>query len=103
MQTASRKNPNVQKKQTQLAQQYGTAAPGAKVPAVVGHGVPAVASTKTPHAHYLDEIAPLSVAGRAIKFDSKGGSWITADDGALLNDTAIYIALVDQTRVGWIK
>lgn len=99
----TRKIPTVQEKQAELARQYGTAAPRATVPAVVSHGAVAVPGAKTAHAAYLEEIAPLSVAGRPAKFDSKSGKWVTADDGEPLNDAAVYIALVDQTRIGWIK
>jgi hypothetical protein len=51
---------------------------------------------------YVDEIAPASIVGRLIKF-SKEGSFVTADDGEPVPDTAEFIALCDETLVGWIK
>jgi hypothetical protein len=46
MQNTLQKMPTVQEKQAQLAQQYGTEAPGATVRTVVSHSVPAVAGAK---------------------------------------------------------
>jgi hypothetical protein len=51
---------------------------------------------------YLDEIAPASIVGRLIKF-SKEGKFVTTDDGEPVNEDAEFIALCDQTLVGWIK
>jgi hypothetical protein len=51
---------------------------------------------------YLDEIAPSSIAGRLIKF-SKDGKFVTNDDGEPISEAAEFIALCDETLVGWIR
>ena len=64
----------------------------------------AVAATpelSTPGA-YLDEVAPQSIVGRLVKFD-KAGTFVTADDGQELPEDAEFLALCDETLVGWIK
>ena len=62
--------------------------------------VPAVAAD--PLTAYLDEIAPASIAGRLVKFD-KSGRFITADDGEPIDDARDFVALCDETLIGWIK
>jgi hypothetical protein len=51
---------------------------------------------------YLDEIAPANIAGRLIKF-SKDGVFVTADDKEAINEDDDFVALVDETQIGWIK
>ena len=51
---------------------------------------------------YVDEIAPASIVGRLIKF-GKEGAFVTADDGEPVPETADFLALADETLVGWIK
>jgi hypothetical protein len=51
---------------------------------------------------YLDEVAPASIVGRMIKF-GKEGKYITHDDGEPVAEGAEFVALCDQTLVGWIK
>ena len=51
---------------------------------------------------YLDEVAPSGIAGRLIKFD-KSGAFTTPDDGEDVAPDTEFIALCDQTLVGWIK
>jgi hypothetical protein len=51
---------------------------------------------------YLDEIAPAAIVGRMIKFN-KEGKFATHDDGTEIADTVDFVALADQTLVGWIK
>jgi hypothetical protein len=51
---------------------------------------------------YLDEVSPASVVGRMIKF-SKGGTFITADDDQEVPEAAEFIALCDETLIGWVK
>ena len=48
---------------------------------------------------YLDEVAPASIAGRLCKF--KDGQFITVDDGQPMSADAEYVALCDETLVGW--
>jgi hypothetical protein len=51
---------------------------------------------------YLNEIAPASIVGRMVKF-SKDGKFITPDDDAVIGEGTDFVALCDQTLVGWIK
>ena len=51
---------------------------------------------------YLDEIAPASIVGRMVKF-SKEGQFVVSDDDSVIDDDVDFIALVDQTLIGWIK
>ena len=51
---------------------------------------------------YLDEIAPASIVGRMIKFD-KNGKFVTHDDDEEIGEDVDFIALCDQTLIGYIK
>ena len=51
---------------------------------------------------YLDDIAPASIVGRLAKF-TKDGQFVTADDGEPIPADTEFVALVDQTLVGWLK
>jgi hypothetical protein len=51
---------------------------------------------------YLDEIAPASIVGRMIK-SSKDHMFVTADDGAKIDDDVDFVALCDQTMFGLMK
>jgi hypothetical protein len=51
---------------------------------------------------YVDDVAPASIAGRVIRFN-KDGKFVTPDDGAAVSDSVDYIALVDETQIGWIR
>jgi hypothetical protein len=62
----------------------------------------AVPDGRTDVQKYLDEIAPAGIAGRLIKF-GKEGTFVTADDGEPVTEGAEFIALCDETLVGWIK
>jgi hypothetical protein len=73
----------------------------AAVPATVTN-VPVPPDTRTDVQKYLDTIAPASIVGRLVKF-SKEGAFVTADDGEPIDADAEFIALCDQTLVGWIK
>lgn len=52
---------------------------------------------------YLDSIAPASISGRIVKFDGKRNGYVTSDDGKVLASELEFIALCDQTLVGWVK
>jgi hypothetical protein len=78
------------------------AAAQAKLPAKVSGTAVTVPDSRTPVQKYLDEIAPAGIAGRLIKF-SKEGVFATADDGEPVPEAAEFIALCDETLVGWIK
>jgi hypothetical protein len=62
----------------------------------------AMPDNRTSVQKYVDEIAPASIVGRLIKF-SKDGSFVTADDGETVPEAAEFLALCDETLVGWIK
>ena len=51
---------------------------------------------------YIDEIAPSSIAGRMMKF-GKNGEFIVADTEETVSPDTDFIALCDETLVGWIK
>jgi hypothetical protein len=62
----------------------------------------AMPDTRTDVQRYLDEIAPASIVGRLVKF-TKDGQFATSDDGTVIGDSIDFIALVDQTLIGWVK
>jgi hypothetical protein len=62
----------------------------------------AAPDSRTPVQAYIDEIAPASMVGRMVKFN-KDGNFVTADDDAGISDDVDFVALCDQTLVGWIK
>jgi len=62
----------------------------------------AVPDSRNDVQRYLDEIAPASIVGRLIKF-SKDGKFITNDDGESIGDDVDFIALCDQTLIGYVK
>jgi hypothetical protein len=76
----------------------------AKLPALATNGGTAVAApdNRTAVQRYVDEIAPANIVGRMIKF-GKAGTFITADDDETIDETTDFVALVDQTLVGWVK
>src|SRR5215207_7701365 len=61
-----------------------------------------VPDNRTAAQRYVDALAPSSMAGRLIKF-SKEGQFTTTDDGAVVDPRADFLALCDETMVGWIK
>jgi hypothetical protein len=63
----------------------------------------AVPDTRTPHQKYLDEVAPSMIAGRPVKFDGKDGKFTYEDTGEEIGPDSDFIALCDETLVGWIK
>jgi hypothetical protein len=77
-------------------------AAAANLPAKVETKLPAAPDTRSAREQYLDEIAPASMVGRMVKF-AKEGRFITPDDDAEISGETDFIALVDQTLVGWIK
>jgi hypothetical protein len=62
----------------------------------------AAPDTRTNVQRYVDEIAPASIVGRLIKF-GKEGVFVTADDSEPVPEMADFLALCDETLVGWIK
>ena len=51
---------------------------------------------------YLDEVAPANIVGRMIKF-SKDGKFVTPDDEGKVSENQDFIALCEETLVGWVK
>jgi hypothetical protein len=72
------------------------------VPAGPASNAVALPDNRPPIQRYIDEIAPANIVGRMIKF-SKEGQFVTADDDEPVEETAEFIALCDQTLIGWIK
>lgn len=70
--------------------------PIAPTPAVVA------ADNRTPEQRYVDEIAPTSFPGTLIKF-SKEGAFVTTSDGEEVDIERDFVALCDETLIGWIK
>jgi hypothetical protein len=74
----------------------------AVVPAKPTSTALALPDTRTPVQMYLDEVAPANVVGRLVKF-TKEGVFATADDDGAMSEDAEFVALTDETQVGWIK
>jgi hypothetical protein len=56
---------------------------------------------RTYRQRYLDDVAPSGLVGRMVKF--KDGGFITSDDGEPIDKAAEFIAMCDQTLIGWVK
>ena len=63
--------------------------------------LPAVPDSRSSVQKYLDDVAPASIAGRMIRFTKD--KWITADNDEAISDNDDFIALADQTLIGWIR
>jgi hypothetical protein len=86
-----------------IVRQSPAAPPQSTLPVVATKSTAvAVPDNRDYRQRYLDEIAPSSIVGRLIKF-CKDGRFVTSDDGAPISEDAEFIALCDQTLVGWIK
>jgi hypothetical protein len=81
------------------------AAKAANVPAKVAASVPAAMppDTRTDIEKYLDEVAPTTIAGQLVKFGGKDGKFLIVESGEEVNPDQDYIALCDESLVGWIK
>jgi hypothetical protein len=77
-------------------------ATAALVPAPAANTQPALPDTRSAVQKYIDDVAPASMEGRLIKF-SKDGKFITNDDGETVSEDVDFIALCDETLIGWIK
>jgi hypothetical protein len=86
-----------------LTEAKKAAAPGkAVVPAKPVATAAPPPDTRSDVQRYLDEIAPAGIAGRLVKF-SKDGAFVFADTDEEIAEDAEFIALCDQTLIGWIK
>jgi hypothetical protein len=63
----------------------------------------AITSEQEYRSRYLDEVAPSDIVGRTIKFNGKDGRFYTADDDADVSEDTDFIALCDETVVGWVR
>jgi hypothetical protein len=74
------------------------------VPAIVGsnRNLPAVPENRTSVQAYLDEVAPSGIVGRMLKFN-KDGKFVTPDTEEEIGEDVDFVALCDQTLVGWIR
>jgi hypothetical protein len=87
-------------KAEEAAQQNGA---GTHIVPVAATGTAlALPDTRNSVQRYLDEIAPANVVGRLIKF-TKQGVFATADDEQAISGEAPFIALCDETLLGWIR
>jgi hypothetical protein len=91
-----------QKRMAKQAKQQASTPP-ASVPAKVA-SVPATlaADNRTPEQRYIDEIAPSMIAGTLIKF-TKEDTFIAAESKEEVSPDTDFIALCDETLVGWIR
>jgi hypothetical protein len=81
----------------------GPARPVPNVPATrPAANIPAVPDTRTPQQRYLDEIAPSSFVGALVKF-GKDGKFVVSESNEAISPDKDFIALCDETLVGWIK
>jgi hypothetical protein len=74
----------------------------AVVPRKPANTVPATPDSRTMEQRYVDSIAPANIVGRMIKF-SKDGNFVTSDDDEAVDENVEFIALCDETLIGWIK
>jgi hypothetical protein len=73
------------------------------VPATIKQtALPAVADDRPYTARYIDEIAPATLAGPAVKFN-KHGQFMRTDTEEVLGDDVDYTALCDETLISWVK
>ena len=62
----------------------------------------AVPDNRSSVERYLDATSPVAVVGRLIKFN-KEAKFCTADDDVPIDENAEFVALCDETLIGWIK
>lgn len=85
-----------QKADAARARVPATAKPAATPPAVIAP------DNRTAIEKYVDEIAPSMIAGKLVKF-SKEGKFIVAESEEEISPDDDFVALCDETLVGWIK
>jgi hypothetical protein len=104
-QTAKRQPPTPEqiKAQQRADAEKDMAAIKANLPAVNGGSTAAaLPDTRTEAQKYVDDIAPASIVGRHVKFN-KEGKFVTIDDDAPIGEDTDFVALCDQTLIGWIR
>jgi hypothetical protein len=104
--TAKRQPPSPEqiRAQQKATAEKETAAVKANLPAPTAARATAVAlpDSRTEVQRYLDDIAPASIVGRMVKF-TKDGDFVTTDDDEKIGDDTDFIALADQTLIGWLR
>jgi hypothetical protein len=87
------------------AEQYGAKPPVDENSLVSVHkaGLPAVRGGRSAAQAYYEEVAPVSIVGRMVKFDTKGRRYIATDNDEVIPDTEDFVVLADQTLDGYIK
>src|SRR5262245_18511555 len=98
--------PDAQQVQERLNKLHGINAPNSKgtnALTVAKSTSLAVPDNQNAVQAYLSEIAPASIVGRMVKFNSKQSNFITADDDETIPEDAEFIVLADQTMIGWVK
>jgi hypothetical protein len=76
----------------------------AKLPTTANTGTAVAApDQRTPVQRFEDEDAPQGIVGRPMKFDGKTGEFSTPDDQELVPEDADFVALVDQTAIGYVR
>jgi hypothetical protein len=81
-----------------------TAAIKANLPAATnGNGTAvAIPDNRSSVQQYLDTISPATIAGHMVKFN-KDGKFIRTDNDEVIDDETDFVAMPDQTLIGWIK
>src|SRR5436305_6412591 len=72
----------------------------ANLPAPVASTAVAVPDNRTNVERYIDDVAQASIVGRTIKFNIDG-NYVTTDDDAVIGEDVDFVALCDQTLVGY--
>ncbi|MGC2690322.1 MAG: hypothetical protein WA375_22405, partial [Pseudolabrys sp.] len=90
-----------QKRIAEAAKPRANAVVPARVAAGTAVTTPAP-DTRTAVQKYIDEIAPANIVGRMVKF-SKDSQFVTTDGGEPVDEAAEFIALGDETLIGWIR
>ena len=61
----------------------------------------AVPDTRDPRDQYLDRVAPATIVGRPMKFDTKEGRYVARDNDEEIGKDVSFISHCDQTVIGW--
>jgi hypothetical protein len=101
--TAGVAAPSVTRPAPTVGEPFVTVAqPAAAKPATPPSTAVAIPDNRDNVTDYLDEVAPASIVGRRVKFN-KDGVFFTDDDGQPVPETTEFVALCDQTLVGYVR
>jgi hypothetical protein len=73
------------------------------VPAVRPAGTEVAADSRTAAQAYVDDVAPATMAGQGIRYNSKDGKYTVSATGEVLGPDTDYIAIADETQAGFIR